>query len=57
MSTISASTGADPLASVARPIRAAVVVPGKLEVLARAPLRRLKRVVLPVFGLPTSAIR
>ena len=35
----------------------AVVVPGKLEVLARAPHRRLKRVVLPVFGLPMRAMR
>ena len=45
------------VAEVARPMRAAVVVPGKLEVFARAPHRRLKSVVLPVFGLPTRAIR
>src|SRR6185503_7373009 len=38
-----------------RPTRIAVVVPGKLDVLARAPQRRLKRVVLPVLGFPSSA--
>jgi hypothetical protein len=38
-------------------MRAAVVVPGKLEVFARDPLRRLKRVVFPVLGLPTRATR
>jgi hypothetical protein len=32
-------------------------VPGKFEVLARVPQRRLKTVVLPVFGLPISATR
>src|SRR5918993_3990198 len=41
----------------ARPTRDAVVVPGKLEVLARAPHRRLNSVVLPVLGLPISATR
>src|SRR6187455_2843466 len=41
----------------ARPTRDAVVVPGKLDVLARAPQRRLKSVVLPVLGLPISATR
>src|SRR5687768_9479305 len=40
-----------------RPSRVEVVVPGKLEVLARAPQRRLKVVVLPVFGLPIRATR
>src|SRR5512145_1298236 len=46
-----------PPASSARPRRMAVVVPGKFEVFARTPQRRLKIVVLPVFGLPTSATR
>jgi len=31
-------------------------VPGKFEVFARTPQRRLKSVVLPVFGLPSSAM-
>src|SRR5688572_30385162 len=38
-----------------RPTRIAVVVPGKFDVLARAPQRRLKSVVLPVLGFPSSA--
>src|SRR5690606_21223304 len=33
------------------------VVPGKFDVLWRRPLRRLKSVVLPVLGLPSSAMR
>src|SRR5688572_25803405 len=40
-----------------RPVRTLVVVPGKLDVFARAPQSRLKSVVLPVFGLPSSAMR
>src|SRR5690606_15997194 len=44
-----------PPGSVARPVREVVVVPGKFEVFARVPQRRLKTVVLPVLGLPTSA--
>ena len=40
-----------------RPSRVEVVVPGKLEVFARAPHRRLNVVVLPVFGLPMRATR
>ena len=39
------------------PVRSEVVVPGKFEVLARAPQSALKSVVLPVFGLPISATR
>src|SRR5688572_2391810 len=35
----------------------AVVVPGKLDVFARAPQSTLKSVVLPVFGFPRSAMR
>src|SRR5688572_24442547 len=46
-----------PLPIVARPMRAEVVVPGKFEVLARVPQRRLKTVVLPVLGLPIRATR
>ena len=38
-------------------MRTAVVVPGKFDVLALAPHSRLNNVVLPVFGLPTSATR
>ena len=38
-------------------MRSDVVVPGKFEVLARAPHSALKSVVLPVFGLPISATR
>src|SRR5580765_959710 len=53
MSSISTDTW--PRRSV--PVRSAVVVPGKFEVLARAPQSRLKSVVLPVFGLPTSRAR
>jgi hypothetical protein len=34
-----------------------VVVPGKFDVFARTPQRRLKMVVLPVLGLPTRAMR
>jgi hypothetical protein len=34
-----------------------VVVPGKFAVFARRPQRWLNSVVLPVFGLPTRAIR
>src|SRR3990170_2710883 len=39
------------------PERTDVVVPGKFDVFARAPHRMLKSVVLPVFGLPSSATR
>src|SRR5688572_7900873 len=35
------------------PVRRAVVVPGKFDVLARAPHSWLNSVVLPVLGLPT----
>src|SRR5688500_9877517 len=44
-------------ASSVRPVRVAVVVPGKLDVLARAPHRRLKIVVLPVLGFPIRTTR
>ena len=46
-----------PLASSLRPKRLEVVVPGKFEVFARAPHRRLKMVVLPVLGLPMRTMR
>src|SRR5450631_1750177 len=36
-------------------MRCSTVVPGKLAVLARRPVSALKSVVLPAFGLPTSA--
>src|SRR5687767_6175993 len=39
------------------PVRRLVVVPGKFEVLARAPQNTLKSVVLPVFGFPSRATR
>jgi hypothetical protein len=48
-------TSMDRSLSWLRPTRIAVVVPGKLDVLARAPHRRLKSVVLPVLGFPSSA--
>ena len=35
------------------PVRSAVVVPGKFDVLARAPHSWLNSVVLPVLGFPT----
>ena len=38
-----------------RPIRASIVDPGKLAVLARRPQSRLNSVVLPVLGFPISA--
>ena len=41
----------------ARPRAHAVVVPGKFDVLARAPQSALKSVVLPVLGLPIRAMR
>ena len=39
------------------PMRPSTVEPGKLAVRARTPQRRLKSVVLPVFGLPRTAMR
>src|SRR5687768_12707442 len=52
----STSTGRSGAIS-ARPVRVAVVVPGKFDVFARAPQRRLKMVVLPVFGFPIRTMR
>src|SRR5271170_2053816 len=40
---------------IALPIFRSTVVPGKFAVLARNPVSALNNVVLPAFGLPTSA--
>ena len=45
-----------PALSFTRAMRASWVVPGKFDVLARMPAMRLKSVVLPTFGLPSTAI-
>ena len=38
------------------PVRCSRVVPGKFEVFARRPVSRLNSVLLPQFGVPTTAI-
>ncbi len=54
-STSSSSTW--PAGDRCMPMRPSTVDPGKFAVRARTPQSRLKSVVFPVFGLPSTAMR